>query len=77
MVSVIIDIIVAIVILLACIFGYKWVSKKEKQLESGAMSEEEKIKTTAKATKWTVAIYGVAIVALLIGCGICYALIIG
>ena len=77
MASVIIDIIVAIAILLACIFGYKWVSKKEKRLESGTMTEEEKMKTATKATKWTVAIYGVAIVALLIGCGICYALIIG
>lgn len=77
MVSVIIDFIVAIVILLACIFGYKWVSKKEKQLESGTMTEEETMKAAAKATKWTAVIYGVAFVALLIGCGICFALIIG
>ena len=72
-----VSVIIAIVILLACIFGYKWVSKKEKQLESGAMSEEEKMKTAVKATKWTVVIYGAAFVALLIVCGICYALIIG
>ena len=75
MVSVIIFI-VAIVILLACIFGYKWVSKKEKQLESGTITEEETMKTAAKATKWTAVIYGVAFVALLIGCGICFAIII-
>ena len=76
MVSVIIKIIVAIAILLACIFGYKWVSKKEKQLESGTMTEEEKMKTATKATKWTAVIYGVVFVALLIGCGICFAIII-
>ena len=76
MASVIIDIIVAIVILLACIFGYKWVSKKEKQLESGTMTEEETMKAAAKATKWTAVIYGVVFVALLIGCGICFAIII-
>ena len=75
MVSVIIFI-VAIVILLACIFGYKWVSKKEKQLESGTITEEETMKAAAKATKWTAVIYGVAFVALLIGCGICFAIII-
>ena len=72
-----VSVIIAIVILLACIFGYKWVSKKEKQLESGAMTEEEKMKTATKATKWTIAIYGVVFVALLIGCGICVAIIIG
>ena len=76
MASVIIDFIVAIVILLACIFGYKWVSKKEKQLESGTMTEEETTKAAAKATKWTAVIYGVVFVALLIGCGICFAIII-